>query len=169
MKEKIINRVNSSPLILIDLEEFYPKNKMQVFDISLWLDQGFVLREKEFREKAKNFNWEKFRNQFVAIKCESKAIIPSWASMLVSMYLNRVSKKVVYGSIENLKEQVFNDIISKIDFNKYKNKPVIIKGCTNKKIPENAYIQLFNRLQLVAKSIFYGEACSAVPLFKTQK
>ena len=140
MKEKIINRVKSSPLILIDLEEFYPKNKMMVFDISLWLDQGFVLREKEFREKAKNFNWEKFRNQFVAIKCESKAIIPSWASMLVSMYLNRVSKKVVYGSIENLKEQVFNDIISKIDFNKYKNKPVIIKGCTNKKIPENAYI-----------------------------
>ena len=89
--------------------------------------------------------------------------------MLVSMYLNRVSKKVVYGSIENLKEQVFNDIISKIDFNKYKDKPVIIKGCTNKKIPENAYIQLFNRLQLVAKSIFYGEACSSVPLFKTQK
>ena len=75
MKEKIINRVKSSPLILIDLEEFYPKNKMMVFDISLWLDQGFVLREKEFREKAKNFNWEKFRNQFVAIKCESKAIM----------------------------------------------------------------------------------------------
>ena len=47
--------------------------------------------------------------------------------MLVSMYLNRVSKKVVYGSIENLKEQVFNDIISKIDFNKYKDKPVIIR------------------------------------------
>ena len=169
MKEKIINRVKSSPLMLIDLEEFYPENKMQVFDISLWLDQGFVLREKEFRKKAKNFNWEKYRNQFVAINCESKAIIPSWASMLVSMYLSKVSKKVVYGSLDNLKEQVFNDIISKIDFNKYNNKPVIIKGCTNKKIPENAYIQLFNRLQLVAKSIFYGEACSSVPLFKAQK
>ena len=45
MKEKIINRVNSSPLILIDLEEFYPKNKMLVFDISLWLDQGFVFEK----------------------------------------------------------------------------------------------------------------------------
>jgi hypothetical protein len=45
----------------------------------------------------------------------------------------------------------------------------MIKGCSDTSIPEDAYIQLIQRLQTVAKSLFYGEACSSVPLWKAKK
>jgi hypothetical protein len=44
--------------------------------------------------------------------------------------------------------------------------PVIIKGCSNKPVPENAYMLLIAKLQPVVKSLMYGEACSSVPLYK---
>jgi len=33
-------------------------------------------------------------------------------------------------------------------------------------VPQNAYLFLIDKLQSIAKSIMYGEACSSVPLFK---
>ena len=48
-------------------------------------------------------------------------------------------------------------------------KPVIIKGCSNKPVPETAYISLANKIQDKAISIMYGEACSAVPIIKNKK
>jgi len=46
---------------------------------------------------------------------------------------------------------------------------VIIKGCSEKNIPETAYATLINRLYPVAASLMYGEACSSVPLYKKKK
>ena len=46
---------------------------------------------------------------------------------------------------------------------------VFLSGCSDSNIPEDAYIQLLKRLQTVAKSLFYGEACSSVPLWKANK
>ena len=75
---------------------------------------------------------------------------------------------------ENLAQNVFtieeflaNEMnANKIDVSNYKNRSVIIKGCSKKNIPENSYIQLIQKIQPVVKSIMYGEACSSVPLFK---
>ena len=46
--EEIVNRVAKSPLITLDLEEFYPKGERMIFDLKDYLYEGFVLREKDF-------------------------------------------------------------------------------------------------------------------------
>ena len=61
---------------------------------------------------------------------------------------------------------IFSDIVNSIDLSKFDDKLVVIKGCSKKNIPLNAYSQLINRLKPVAKRIMFGEACSTVPLYK---
>jgi hypothetical protein len=46
---------------------------------------------------------------------------------------------------------------------------VIIKGCSEKKIPDSAFAQITQRLLPVVNSLMFGEACSSVPLFKKKK
>ena len=68
--------------------------------------------------------------------------------------------------IQALPQDMCQDIINNLDVSDFKDKPIIIKGCSNKPVPQNAYIMLSNKLKPIAKSIMYGEACSSVPLFK---
>lgn len=167
MKEEIINRVAKSAIITFNLEDLYHDGKRESIDISQWLHEGMVLIEKDFRESLKNFDWSYYQDTFVTLRCSTHAIIPAWAFLLVSTYLNPVAKKVIVGSIEDLENILFAEEISKLDITSFKNKPVIIKGCNKKPIPASAYLLLLNKLQPVVKSIMFGEACSAVPLFKS--
>lgn len=166
MAEEIINRVANSKLVTINLEDYYSPGERIVFDIKDWLLDGLVLREKDFRENAKNHDWSKYQNTYVALTCSTDAIIPGWAYMLVSTYLNPIAKKVVIGNLEQLETILYTEVLEKMDFSEYKDLPVIVKGCSRKPVPQNAYIQLINKLQPIARSIMYGEACSSVPLFK---
>ncbi len=169
MKEEIVNRVANSKLVTIDLEDLYPEGLRMSLDISQWLYEGIVLREKEFRAALDAYDWSPYENAYVAIHCSTDAIVPGWAFMLVSLRLNEVAKKAVIGSQNDLETLIFSEIISEMDPSAYSEKPVIIKGCSHKPIPENAYVLLAQKLQSTAKSILYGEACSSVPLFKKPK
>ena len=166
MPEEIINRVAKSKLITLNLEDFYPDGERVALDIKSWLFQGLILKEKKFRETLKNYNWSKFKNQYVAVFCSSEAIVPAWAYMLVQTHLNGISKKTVFGTLETLETVLFCSIIDNMDLAFCEEKPVIIKGCSEKPVPQNAYLLLLEKLQPVARSIMYGEACSSVPLFK---
>ena len=166
MEDQIVNRVANSVIVTIDLEDFYPEGNRIVLDISQWLEQGIVLREKDFRSQVKAQDWSQYRDCYVALYCSTDAIIPGWAYMLVSLELVPFAKKTVVGSLENLESILFSAIIDKIDVNDYKDKPIIIKGCSHKPIPQNAFVLISHKIQPIAKSIMYGEACSAVPLFK---
>jgi len=166
MSKEIINRVANSKLVTIDLEDYYPTGNRIVFDIKDWLLEGFVLREKDFRQQANEHDWEQYKNCFVALTCSTDAIIPAWAYMLLSTYLEPYATKTVIGNLDILETSIYQDIISELDVSEFQDKPIIIKGCSNKPIPDNAYIQLTTKLKPIAKSIMYGEACSSVPLFK---
>ncbi len=166
MGGEIKNRVANSKLISLDLEEFYPEGERITLDISKWLIEGFILREKDFREQLKQENWQQFEGTFIALINKNEAIIPAWAFMLITTYLATYAKKIVVGTLEDLENQIFTEIISEIDYSQYKDKFVIVKGCSKKPIPENAYIKLIQKLQPEVKSLMYGEACSSVPLFK---
>jgi len=166
MKEEIINRVANSKLITFDLESLYPKGKRLQLDLSSWLQEGLILREKEFRGHLTNLDISLYKDTYTAIYCSTDAIVPAWAFMLVSIAVNRVAKKVVKGSVKDLETVVFSEIIQTLDLSYCKGKSVIIKGCSNLPIPDNAYLLLAQKLQPIAKSISYGEACSSVPLFK---
>ncbi|MFK5958299.1 MAG: DUF2480 family protein [Lutibacter sp.] len=166
MPDKIVNRVANSQLKTVDLEEFYPRGTRTIIDLKKWLFQELILKETEFRAHLKNHNWSQYKNHYIALTCSSDAIIPSWAFMLISTYLTPISKKIIVGNLNDLETSLFQEIISQINIEEYKGKSIIIKGCANKPITQTSYIQLIEKLQPIAKSIMFGEACSTVPLFK---
>ena len=123
--EEIVNRVANSKLITFNLEDLYLPGKRDVIDISQWLAEGFILREKDFRESLKNHNWSVYQDTYVALFCSTDAIVPAWAFMLVSTYLQPVAKRVVVGSLSDLETVLYTEEIYKIDSSKYKEQYVI--------------------------------------------
>lgn len=167
--DEIINRVANSVLEVFDLEDYYPNGIRTQIDISQWLLEGFILKEKDFREALKNHDWSLYQNHFVAIHCSTDAIVPAWSSILVATHVSPFAQKVVSGNLDDLETALYQEILPTLDYTPYQDKPVIIKGCSKKPVPESAYIMAVQKLQPIAKSIMYGEACSAVPLFKKEK
>ena len=163
---EIINKIAKSGLITIDLEELYPEGERIFFDLKELLFEGLVLKEKDFREFIAKEDWSKYQNKYVALACSADAIIAPWAYMLLSIQLQPYAKKIVFGSLEDLEKEIFNELIERLDVVQYEDQRIIIKGCSKKSIPWSAYVSLCNKLRPVAKSIMYGEPCSTVPLFK---
>lgn len=166
MEHEIVNRVANSKLVTFNLEDHYPEGKRYAFDISQWLLEGVVLKESNFRQQVKDYDWSQYQDSYIAFYCGTDAIVPGWAYMLVSLAAAPFAKKVVVGTLEELESLLFSEIINTLDLSEYAGKPVIIKGCAHKPIPQNAYVLLSQKLQPLAKSIMYGEACSSVPLYK---
>ena len=167
--DEIINKVANSTLEVFDLEDYYQDGIRTQIDISQWLEEGFLLKEKDFRESLKNFNFSKYQNHYVAINCSTDAILPAWATILVTVYVSPFAKKIVLGNLIDLDTQLYKETLSKIDYSVYLNKAIILKGCSKKPVPQSAYIMAIQYLQPLAKSVMYGEACSAVPLYKKNK
>ena len=60
-------------------------------------------------------------------------------------------------------------IISKIkdiNWSKYENKKVMIKGCTSSPVPTWAYLIITAQLVKYSDQVLYGEPCSAVKIYK---
>lgn len=167
--DEIVNRVAQSELLVFDLEDYYPKQIKNSIDIAQWLESGFLLKEKDFRAALKNYDWSQYLGQLVAVFCSTDAILPAWASILVTTYLSQTADWVVLGNPNTIDSQYYQKVLATLDFSPYQDKPVILKGCAHQPVPESAYITAIQELQKHAKSVMYGEACSAVPLFKKGK
>jgi hypothetical protein len=163
---EIVNKVAQSGLISFDLEELYVPGERVLFDLKDWLYEELILKEKDFREKLKTHPWENYKNMLVAITCTADAIVPTWAFMLVAAQLNPFAKKIVFGDLLKLEEELFNEAISKINPEDFKDQKVVIKGCSKIEVPVSAYVTLTSLLRPVVKSIMYGEPCSTVPVYK---
>lgn len=166
---EIINKVANSPLVTIDLENFYRPEERMVFDLKDYLFQELVLREKDFRLALKELDWEIYRGKLVAIDCSVDAIVPNWAYMLVGIQLTKIGVEYVIGDLKALEQFLFEEAISKINPEDFKDRPVVIKGCSKFPVPMYAYGRIVSRIQTHAKSIMYGEPCSTVPLYKAPK
>lgn len=163
---EIENKIANSGLITIDLEDLYPKGERVSYDIAQNLWQGLALKEKDFREFIKTNDWSFYQDKYVAIHCSTDAIIPTWAFMLLSTALQPYTKKIIFGSLEELENNLFSEVISNIKAEDYVDARVIIKGCSNLPVPTSAYVELTNKLMPVVKSLMFGEPCSTVPLYK---
>ena len=168
MAKEIVNRVKNSGVMTIDFDDLLVPNIFEI-DLKNWLIDDFFLVEKKFREAINSHNWSKYSDCYVCIFCSNDAIIPQWAYMLISSKISDVTNKVVIGKSNQLYEKIYHDLINKLNINDYEDKSVIIKGCSSKKVPITAYHLITSRLKGVAKSIMYGEACSAVPVYKKPK
>ncbi|MDH5366599.1 MAG: DUF2480 family protein [Cyclobacteriaceae bacterium] len=165
----IINKVANSSLVTLDLEEYYHHGERVVYDIKDNLFQGLVLKEKDFRLFVKGHDWSVYKNKNVALYCSEDAIVPTWAYMLLAIKINPFANKVVFGNLEALEQALFQQAFTKINLENYRDKKVVIKGCSNLPIPEFAYVELVSMLHPLVSSLMYGEACSTVPLYKVQK
>jgi len=167
MSGEIKNKVaENTKLITFDLEDYYVAgNRIQV-DISQWLDQGFILREKEFRASLNNHDWEQYKGSYIAVHCSTDAIVPAWAFMLFVVKISPFSEKIVIGDLGTLETSLYDEILVNLDLLPYQDKFVIVKGCSNKPVPQSAYLNITSKLISVAKSVMYGEACSSVPLYR---
>jgi hypothetical protein len=166
---EIINKVANSGLITLDLEEYYLPGDRVLFDMKDWLFQELILKEKDFRDKLKIYDWSQYKDKFVAITCTADAIVPTWAFMLVASQLNGIAKKIIFGNLEKLEEDVFFESISKISPTDFKDQKVIIKGCSKIDVPVSVYVKITDMLRPFVKSIMYGEPCSTVPVFKRKE
>jgi hypothetical protein len=169
MSEEIKNRVSESGIVTIDPESFLTEGERVVFDIKPILFQEQLLREKDLRDFIKTNDWSQYKNKLVAITCTSDAIVPTWAYMLLALALEPFAKKIVFGNLQELENQLLAESFSKLDLTPFKDARIVIKGCGEKDVPVNAYVQLASLLKPLAKSIMYGEPCSTVPLYKAPK
>lgn len=165
-ENEIVNRVTGSSLITFDLEEYYQPGERVQFDLKDVLFQGMILREKDLRDFVKAHDWSFYKDKFVAITCSADAIIPTWAYMLVAIALKPFAKAVEFGTIEKLEEKLFDDVLGKIDWNQFEGKKIVVKGCSKVEVPASAYVKTVAKLQPIAASLMFGEACSTVPLYK---
>jgi len=167
MSDEIINKVAESGLVTIDLEKYLPKKEaIAVFDLKEFLFMGMILKEKDFREALKQHDWEKYRNKHVAITCSADAIIPVWAYMLVTTYLQPVAKETIVANEKEIYKTIFLKNISSINTSEFTGSRIVLKGCGETPVDDFAYAEATRILLPVAKSIMYGEPCSTVPIYK---
>ena len=166
MSETIVNKVAESGIISFDLEAFYPKDEIKIFDLKEYLFMGLILKEKDFRAALQTTEWEQYSNKYVGVTCTADAIIPMWAYMLVASYLQPVAKEIFLGDEKKIVESVLIRNLDKVDEQEFVDKRVVVKGCGELQIPEAAYMAITNKLRPVAKSIMYGEPCRTVPIYK---
>lgn len=163
----IVNRVEQSGLITLDLENYFPStDEIVAIDLKDFLFKELILREAEFRDRVKNSDWKKYEGRYVVLYCSTNAIIPMWAYMVLSAQLAPVAKDVACSLPEHAAEIFLYRNIAKLNMEEFKNQRVIVKGCGDRKIPEAAFVQIAEQLTKVVRSLMYGEACSSVPVFK---
>lgn len=166
MSDEIINRVADSGLITLNLEDFADPTPKVELDIKPWLFREMILKEKEYREFVKQHDWSAYAGKIVCFTCSADAIIPTWAYMLLAVSVQPFAKRYFFASLAQAEELLFHEALLKVDFSKYRDARVIVKGCGDIPVPVNAYVEITAGLQPFAKSILYGEACSNVPVFK---
>ena len=166
MEQTIVNKVAESGIVTLNLEDYYPNGEIVLFDLKDFLFMGLILKEKDYRAALQNINWPQYQNKYVAITCTADAIIPTWAYMLAASNLQPVAKEVFFGNEKTLIANMLLKNIGNINAEDFTDKRVVIKGCGDIQIPENAYVAITLKLRPFAKSIMYGEPCSTVPVYK---
>ena len=163
---EIKNKIAESGLVNFDLAQLRPKGKRIGIDLKDFLFQELILKEKDFREKVDLINIEEYENAYIYIYNSADAIVPLWAYFLITAKLTETAKKIVFGNKEDLEVLLMHTAIQTYDFSELMGKRVLVKGCSDQTIPENAYIELVEQLKPLVKSLMFGEACSNVPIFK---
>ena len=168
MEEPIVNRVEESGLIQVDLGKLLTPRPTASVDLSEWLDQGIVLREKAFRQHVSDWDASQLEGHVVAMHCSSDAILPDWAWMLVAAKLQSLDTFSLVGSLNEAQTHAWRLAVQSVELDTYRDQRVIVKGCATAGGPATL-VAFTQRIGTVVRSLMFGEACSAVPLVKNPK
>ena len=166
MADEIVNKVAQSGIHTIDLEELIPDLPLAVIDIAEQLFQGLILREKDFREFAKNHDWTQYAGKRIAVFCSADAVVPTWAYMLVAKELAPYSSEVYFTEPTAMPALIAERALAQFDATELADMRVVIKGCGHREISNHAYVRLSAALIPHVKSLMFGEPCSTVPVYK---
>jgi hypothetical protein len=165
-EKPLVNRVAESGLITLNLEDFFPAGEFASFDLKGYLFMELILKEKDFREALKTHDWTQYQDKILLIHCSADAIIPVWAYMLITTYAQPFAKDIFSGTQAAYLDAAFLRALASFDARQYQGKRIVIKGCSHHPVPPAAYLELTRLLLPYAQSIFYGEPCSTVPIYK---
>lgn len=168
--EEIVNRVQNSGLVAVDLADYLPaQSDLSEFDFAPRLWNGLILKEKDFRDFLASNDWSSYTNKHVYLHCSADAILPSWAFMIVSSKLIGIAKTITIGSLQDAKQMAMTHTIQSLNIDEFTDGKLIIKGCSDIPNPEAIMSLFLQRVQPVCSSVMYGEPCSTVPIFKRPK
>tara|TARA_B100001115_G_C15620275_1_gene297678 strand:+ start:96 stop:605 length:510 start_codon:yes stop_codon:yes gene_type:complete len=168
MEGHIVNRVEESGLIQLDLASLLEPAPVEVVDLSSWLDSGIILREKPFRNSITSWDASKLKGHIVALTCSTKAILPDWAWMLVTAKLSEIGATALVGSIEDARVLAYRHAVNNLNLEDYRGQRIIVKGCATSGGPD-ALVAFIGHVGPVVRTLMFGEACSAVPLVKNPR
>ncbi len=167
--EQIINRVAESGIITFDLSKLVlAESEIVLFDMKPFLFKEMILKEKDYRAQLLTHDWKQYENKHVVLYCSVDAIIPVWAYMLATCFIQPIAKSVYMGTVEEFRKSYLLKQVDNIDTNEYLDKRVVIKGCSDIHVFDAAYVAIAEKLRPVVKSLMYGEPCSTVPLYKNK-
>lgn len=169
MAEEFVNKVKKSGLITLDLQEFHDGSEIAEFDLKDYLFMEMILKEKDFREALDNLDWSQYENKILAVHCSTDAIIASWAFMLVAAHARNFAKDVIFGDPMAVRHECYRREIENHDWSQYESKRVLLKGCSDKELPQSVYLLASQKLMPFADRLMYGEACSFVPVYRRSK
>ena len=162
----IINRVAESGLIQFDPANLVKDAKVIVVSLSSFLNENKILREKPFRNAIAAHDWTVYTGQYVGLHIAEDTLGPQWAAMLMTSHLQSHAAGVCLGDQDAATTLAYESALTTLKVEDYKQKNIIIKGCSDGSVPDWVYVRLMEVLQPHANRIAYGEACSSVPLFK---
>lgn len=168
MSGEIVNKVAQSGIETLDLASLRPAGQRRSIDVAEVLWQGIALKETDFRQWVKETDWSAYTGTQVAVHCSADAIVPSWVYMVLGSELAPYAETVHFGDLASLEEYLYARHISQMDLSVYRDSRIMLKGC-GEEVPTGAYLYLTQRLREVAKSVMFGEPCSAVPVYKRKK
>jgi len=164
---EIVNKVKQSDkLVTIDLQKFYDDTPIFELDLKDFLYKELILKESEFRRSLEDHNWEQYKNAYLTVFCSSDAIIAKWAYMLVAQHASEYAQDVFEGRKEDILFELYRRRMENVDWSDYRDKFVLLKGCSDKPVPESVYVFATNKLIPHVKKLMYGEACSNVPIYR---
>ena len=166
-EDTIVNKVQqNTKLVTIDLQKFHDATPIEELDIKQFLFQELLLKEKDFRQQIKDFDWAQFEGKYLCVYCSTDAIIAPWAWMLITAQASEYAKEVFKGRKDAFQYQLYQRALDAVDWDQYQDKFVLLKGCGDVHVPDSIYLHATNKLMKRAKKIMYGEACSNVPVWR---
>lgn len=164
---EIVNKVKQSKkLVTLDLQEYYDETPVTELDLKEFLYEGLILKEQEFRESLENHDWSQYEDKYLTVYCSSDAIIPKWAYMLVVQHAAPYAEDIFEGNKEACLHELYRRKLESIDWEQYEEKFVLLKGCSDKTVPESVYLLATKKLLPHVQKLMYGEACSNVPVYR---
>ena len=166
-QDSITNRVAQSALVTFDLEDLWPSGGLRTLHLSEIAPEG-LLREADVRAYVRSIKKHTYSKTVLAIEGSDDFIVPQWLGPMLASSLADSVLFVGFGLPSQVLSAYYAQALAQLDWTAFKGAKVLLKGCGRHPVPDTAYAAASMHLSRVALKLMYGEACSNVPLFKSE-